>query len=86
MECINFNNKLVFIKKNLNENKNHFIERCWYVIDKLDKEQNNLQQQIDSIIMELPNLPLDDVPEGKLCAVKLVTVIGIDKSSPGLIF
>tara|TARA_B110000259_G_C14017745_1_gene401965 strand:- start:77 stop:274 length:198 start_codon:yes stop_codon:yes gene_type:complete len=37
MECINFNNKLIFIKKNLNENTNHFIERCWFVIKNLDK-------------------------------------------------
>ena len=42
MECINFNNQLIFIKKNLNENSNNFIDRCWFIIDKLNKQDNNL--------------------------------------------
>jgi hypothetical protein len=40
MECINFNNQLIFIKKNLNENNNHFIDRCWFIIDKLNNQDN----------------------------------------------
>ena len=40
MECINFNNQLIFIKKNLNENRNDFNDRCWFIIDKLNKESN----------------------------------------------
>ena len=42
MECINFNNQLIFIKKNLNENYNNFIDRCWFIIDQLNKQDNNL--------------------------------------------
>jgi hypothetical protein len=41
MECINFNNKLYFIKKNLNENKNDFIKRYWYIINSFNSEQLN---------------------------------------------
>ena len=40
MECINFNNQLIFIKKNLNENHNMFIDRCWFIIDKLNNQDN----------------------------------------------
>ena len=40
MECINFNNQLIFIKKNLNENNNNFIDRCWFIIDKLNNQDN----------------------------------------------
>ena len=45
MECINFNNKLIFIKKNLNENHNMFIDRCWYIIDKLNNNDDGLTEQ-----------------------------------------
>ena len=60
MECINFDNKLVFIKKNLNENKNHFIERCWFIIDKLDK---NPELSYNEII-NLSKININEVKNG----------------------
>lgn len=40
MNCINYNNKLYFIKKNHNETKNSFNERIWYIIDKMNEKNN----------------------------------------------
>ena len=39
MNCINFNNKIYFVKRNHNENNNSFIERMWYIIN-----QQNLKK------------------------------------------
>lgn len=60
MECINFNNKLVFIKKNLNENNNHFIERCWYIVDKLDKNPDLSYNRI----INLSNIYINQIKNG----------------------
>lgn len=46
MECINFNNKLIFIKKNLNENNNMFIDRCWFIVDMLNNNKNLTYEEI----------------------------------------
>lgn len=46
MECINFNNKLIFIKKNLNENNNMFINRCWFIVDMLNNNKNLTYEEI----------------------------------------
>ena len=45
MECINFNNQLILIKKNLNENNNVFINRCWFIIDILNNNVNKLTKE-----------------------------------------
>ena len=60
MEYIYFDNTIVFIKKNLNENKNHFIERCWFIIDKLDK---NPELSYNKII-NLSNIYINEVKNG----------------------
>jgi hypothetical protein len=46
MECINFNNRLIFIKKNLNENHNMFINRCWFIVDMLNSNKNLTYEEI----------------------------------------
>ncbi len=46
MECINFNNRLIFIKKNLNENHNMFIDRCWFIVDMLNNNKNLTYEEI----------------------------------------
>ena len=46
MECIIFNNKLIFIKKNLNENHNMFIDRCWFIVDMLNNNKNLTYEEI----------------------------------------
>ena len=61
MECINFNNQLIFIKKNLNENSNHFIDRCWFIIDKLNKQDNNLSY---NEIINLSNIYINEIKNG----------------------
>ena len=60
MECINFNNKIIFIKKNLNENNKMFIDRCWFIIDKLDK---NSELSYNEII-NLSNIYINEVKNG----------------------
>ena len=66
MECINFNNQLIFIKKNLNENNNHFIDRCWFIIDKLNNKNNNLSY---NEIINLSNIYINETKNG--CVYKL---------------
>ena len=67
MECINFNNQLIFIKKNLNENRNDFNDRCWFIIDKLNKESNLSYNEI----INLSNIYINETKYG--CSYNIKT-------------
>ncbi len=56
MECINYNNKLYIIKKNLDENNNEFTKRCWYIIKTY--ESNNYT--FDHVI-NLSNIYINEI-------------------------
>jgi len=49
--CINFNNKIYFITKNHNENKNSFIQRMWYIIKQINLKENKNKSFHDIINM-----------------------------------
>ena len=59
MECINFNNKLYFIKNNLNENKNDFIKRYWYIINSINSEK--LTNKSFEHIINLSNIYINEI-------------------------
>jgi hypothetical protein len=61
MNCINYNNNLYFIKKNINENHNEFIKRSWFIVNKLNKKDNNLT--FDEII-NLSNIYINEIENG----------------------
>jgi len=56
MECINYNNKLYIINKNLDENNNDFIKRYWYIIKTY--ESNNYS--FDHVI-NLSNIYINEI-------------------------
>lgn len=49
LNCINFNNKIYFVKRNHNENNNYFIERMWYIINHKNLKENK-NKSFDDII------------------------------------
>ena len=51
MNCINFNNKIYFVKRNHNENNNSFIERMWYIINQQNLKENKNKSFNDIINM-----------------------------------
>jgi hypothetical protein len=57
MDCINFNNKLIFVNKNLNENNNNFIERIWYIIEKLNDQPTLTYNEV----INLSNIYINEV-------------------------
>ena len=59
MECINYNNKLYFIKKNLNENKNDFIKRYWFIVKEFNS--NNLNNNSYDDIINLSNIYINEI-------------------------
>ena len=59
MECINYNNKLYFIKKNLNENKNDFIKRYWFIVQTLN--YNNPDNKSYEDIINLSNIYINEI-------------------------
>jgi hypothetical protein len=59
MECINFNNKLYFIKYNLNENKNDFIKRYWYIINTINS--NKINNKSFEHIINLSNIYINEL-------------------------
>jgi|TARA_B100000941_G_scaffold87954_1_gene60882 hypothetical protein len=61
MNCINYNNNLYFIKKNINENHNEFIKRSWFIVNELNKKDNNLT--FDEII-NLSNIYINEIENG----------------------
>jgi hypothetical protein len=61
MNCINYNNNLYFIKKNLNENNNDYIKRCWFIINKLTNKSNNLSYEY---IINLSNININEITNG----------------------
>jgi hypothetical protein len=61
MNCINYNNNLYFIKKNINENHNEFIKRSWFIVNKLSKKNNNLTF---NEIVNLSNIYINEIENG----------------------
>lgn len=61
MNCINYNNNLYFIKKNINENHNEFIKRSWFIVNKLSKKDNNLKF---NEIVNLSNIYINEIENG----------------------
>ena len=61
MNCINYNNNLYFIKKNINENHNEFIKRSWFIVNKLNKKDNNLKF---NEIINLSNIYINEIKNG----------------------
>ena len=61
MNCINYNNNLYFIKKNINENHNEFIKRSWFIVNKLNKKDNNLKF---NEIVNLSNIYINEIENG----------------------
>jgi hypothetical protein len=61
MNCINYNNNLYFIKKNINENHNEFIKRSWFIVNKLSKKDNNLTF---NEIVNLSNIYINEIENG----------------------
>ena len=59
MECINFNNKLYFIKYNLNENKNDFIKRYLYIINTINS--NKINNKSFEHIINLSNIYINEL-------------------------
>lgn len=61
MNCINYNNNLYFIKKNIDENHNEFIKRSWFIVNKLSKKDNNLKF---NEIVNLSNIYINEIENG----------------------
>tara|TARA_Y100000389_G_C17128763_1_gene349142 strand:+ start:133 stop:333 length:201 start_codon:yes stop_codon:yes gene_type:complete len=61
MNCINYNNNLYFIKKNINENHNEFIKRSWFIVNKLNEKNNNLNF---TEIENLSNIYINEIENG----------------------
>ena len=59
MECINYNNKLYFIKRNLNENKNDFIKRYWFIVKEFNSDNLNNKSYDD--IINLSNIYINEI-------------------------
>lgn len=51
LNCINFNNKIYFVKRNHNENNKYFIERMWYIINQKNLKENKNKSFNDIINM-----------------------------------
>lgn len=61
MNCINYNNNLYFIKKNIDENHNEFIKRSWFIVNELNKKNNNLTF---NEIVNLSNIYINEIENG----------------------
>lgn len=59
VNCINFNNKIYFVKRNHNENNQSFIERIWFIVNQLNLKENKNKTYQD--IINMSNIYINEI-------------------------